>query len=87
MYASLLEISGALHLDVFEQPEQKGVFGQDSFFEKPSSPGHREEIYSFVYREMPAKRQAGMPIDEKNLSNQNNETVFFMDLLAQIDDQ
>jgi hypothetical protein len=23
MYASLFEVSGALHLDVFEQPEQK----------------------------------------------------------------
>jgi len=41
--------------------------------------GTEREVYSFVYREM--------PIDEKNLSNQNNETLFFMDLLAQIDDQ
>jgi hypothetical protein len=26
MYASLFEISGALHLDVFEQPKQKVFF-------------------------------------------------------------
>jgi hypothetical protein len=26
MYASLFEISGALHLDVFEQPEQQVFF-------------------------------------------------------------
>ena len=26
MYASLFEISGALHLDAFEQPEQKVFF-------------------------------------------------------------
>jgi len=41
--------------------------------------GHGVIELFFVYREM--------PIDEKNLSNQNNETLFFMDLLAQIDDQ
>jgi hypothetical protein len=27
MYASLFQISGALHLDVFEQPEEKVFFG------------------------------------------------------------
>ncbi len=26
MYASLFEVSGALHLDVFEQPEQEVFF-------------------------------------------------------------
>ncbi|MBP1738549.1 MAG: hypothetical protein H6Q48_842 [Deltaproteobacteria bacterium] len=36
MYASLFEVSGALHLEVFEQPEQK-VFFSNLLVSRPGS--------------------------------------------------
>jgi len=40
MYASLFEISGALHLDVFEQPEEKVFFGNLPVLAQSSVRGH-----------------------------------------------
>jgi hypothetical protein len=50
-----------------------GDFGEVSLLSESGSPqrlgAHGEGYSFFVYREMPARRQAGIPIDENNLSS------------------
>ena len=48
---------------------EKCPFSQKQVYHRNTENTEREN-YFFVYREMPATRRAGLPIDENNLSNQ-----------------